>query len=412
MPKKSPLLAIILTVFIDLLGVGIIIPILVPLFKDSVHGILPLATSDATRNVLIGLIGAMFPLAQFFGAPLLGTYSDKHGRKKILLICLIGTLIGYVMFALGVVYKNLFLLFASRILDGFTGGNISVAMSAISDVSKDAKSKAKNFGLVGMAFGLGFIIGPFIGGKLSDPRILSWFTFATPFWAAAILCFINILILLLNFPETLAEKNVDKQASLLTGFFNLKIAFTNPNIRTIFIVSFLTTFGFTFYTNMIQIFFYQKYQFGQSEIGSFFGYIGIWIAITQGLITRYLVTRYSSHNILSYSLIILSISILVQIFPEKSWYIYLIAPFIAISNGLTNPNLTAIVSGMANSKEQGEILGVGQSVTALAMFLAPIIGGQVVNLHYSLPIVVSSASILGAWLVLRSLKAPSTVSRV
>ena len=144
---------------------------------------------------------ASYPLAQFFGAPILGALSDKHGRKKIILISLIGTFFGYLLFAYGIITKNVTLLFASRMLDGFTGGNISTIMSAIADVST-VKDKTKNFGMIGMAFGLGIILGPFIGGNLADPNNVSWFNHSTPFWFAALICLFNIALVVFNFKET------------------------------------------------------------------------------------------------------------------------------------------------------------------------------------------------------------------
>jgi len=111
---------------------------------------------------------------------------------------------GYILFALGIVYNNIYFLFIGRILDGFTGGNISIAQSAIADISTP-ETKSRNFGLIGMAFGLGFIIGPYIGGKLADPSIMAWFTYATPFWLYVILTLINILLVLWYFLETLVS---------------------------------------------------------------------------------------------------------------------------------------------------------------------------------------------------------------
>ena len=165
--NRASIIPIIFTVFLDLLGLGIIIPILPAVLLDPFGGILPWTCTYPVRIMLYGFLVASYPIAQFFGAPILGTLSDGHGRKKILLISLLGTLLGYIIFLIGILDQNVGLLFVGRLIDGFTGGNISVAQSAIADIS-DEKSKARNFGLIGMSFGLGFVIGPFIGGKLSD----------------------------------------------------------------------------------------------------------------------------------------------------------------------------------------------------------------------------------------------------
>ena len=171
--KKFSIGTIFFTVFLDLLGLGIIIPILPALLLDPINGILKVTYSFSTRTLIYGFLIAAYPIAQFFGAPILGALADQKGRKKLLLLSLVGTVGGYAIFILGILTSNLYLLFLGRIVDGFTGGNISIAQSAIADVSTP-ETKSRNFGLIGMAFGLGFIIGPYIGGKLSDSAIVSW----------------------------------------------------------------------------------------------------------------------------------------------------------------------------------------------------------------------------------------------
>jgi DHA1 family tetracycline resistance protein-like MFS transporter len=151
------------------------------------------SVSLATRTIILGLLIASFPIAQFFGAPILGALSDKHRRKRLLIISLARTFIGYILFGIDIVTHDIYLLFISRIIDGFTGGNITIAMSAISDVSSP-EEKVKRFGLVGMSFGLGIIIGPNIGGILADSHTLSWFIFATPIRFAAIHFILPVII--------------------------------------------------------------------------------------------------------------------------------------------------------------------------------------------------------------------------
>ncbi len=160
------LFLIFFTVFLNLLGVTIIIPVLGPLMLDSAEsGLLPQSFSFQEEAFILGLLKASYPLMQFMGSPVLGALSDRTGRKPILSYALLGSVVGYVIFAIGILQGNIWMLFGGRIIDGLTGGNIAVVYSAIADISNE-QSKTKNFGLVGMAFGLGFIIGPFIGGVL------------------------------------------------------------------------------------------------------------------------------------------------------------------------------------------------------------------------------------------------------
>lgn len=402
--ERKLLIPVFLTVFIDLLGATIVLPILAPLFLDFQHGIMPMVVEASTdiaavtreRTILFGLLIASFPLAQFFGAPLLGTWADRVGRKKVLSISLLGTLIGYILFALGIHYKLVWLLFFARILDGFTGGNISIAFSAISDVSTP-ESKTRNFGLIGMAFGLGFIIGPYIGGKLADPSVVSWFNFETPFWFAALLCMINMLLVLRYFSETLKQPG-HKQMNFMEGMQNIMKAAARPNLRHMFTVVFLWAFGFSLFTQFLQVFLIQKFNYKQGDIGDYFGYVGLWIAFTQGFITRFLSRRMAPSRAASIFLFTLGIALVLLLIPDRAYYLYFLSPFVAMSQGILGPNIQTLVSNTAGANEQGEILGINQSVQSLAQAIPPIVAGFVVSIDRNLPILMASGFTLAAWL--------------
>jgi len=395
--KKFSIGTIFFTVFLDLLGLGIIIPILPALLLDPIGGILPITYSFSARTLIYGFLIASYPLAQFFGAPILGSLADQKGRKKILLLSLIGTVCGYAIFIIGILTSDVYLLFLGRIVDGFTGGNISIAQSAIADVSTE-ETKAKNFGLIGMAFGLGFIIGPYIGGKLSDSSIVSWFSYATPFFLTIILAAINVVLVFVNFPETLVTKKASK-INVLTGFINIKKAFSFKDLRVMFLVVFLLTIGFNFFTQFFQVFLYKKFEFTQSQVGDFFAYMGIWIAIAQGAVLRPLSKKFKPAKIMRYSVILLAISFPFLLIPQDRIWLYLIVPFIAIFQGLNQPNGTAIISNLVDREKQGEILGINQSISSLAQAVPPIIAGFVTAVNINLPTWFAAAATLIAWLI-------------
>ena len=398
--KKFSIGTIFFTVFLDLLGLGIIIPILPALLLDPVNGILKVTYSFSTRTLIYGFLIASYPLAQFFGAPILGSLADQKGRKKLLLLSLVGTVGGYAVFILGILTSNLYLLFLGRIIDGFTGGNISIAQSAIADVSTD-ETKSRNFGLIGMAFGLGFIIGPYIGGKLSDSSVVSWFSYATPFYLTILLAIINVVLVFLNFPETLVIKRAVK-VNLFTGFTNIKKAFTFKDLRVMFLVVFLLTVGFNFFTQFFQVFLYGKFKFTQSQVGDFFAYMGLWIAIAQGAVLRPLSKKFKPAKILSYSIVLLAISFPFLLIPNQRVWLYLIVPFIAIFQGLNQPNGTAIISNLVDRDKQGEILGINQSISSLAQALPPIIAGFVTAVNINLPTWFAAGSTLLAWIIFKA----------
>lgn len=399
--KNSSILTVFFTVFIDLLGLGIVIPILPALIINPTANLLPFDTAFSQRTIIYGFLIASYPIMQFFGAPLLGALADRFGRKKILSISLFGTWIGYLLFIIGILTQDIYLLFIGRSIDGFTGGNISIAQSAISDISTP-ENKSRNFGLIGMAFGLGFVIGPYIGGKLSDPSVVSWFSFETPFYLALLLTTINILLVFKMFPETLKERSNSK-IDLLAGFKNLRKAALHPQMRSIFIIVFLLTIGFNFFTQFFQVFLISKFSFTQSQIGDLFAYMGLWIAIAQGAFLRPLSKKFNAQTILSFSIILLAITFPLLLLPDKAIWIYVIIPFIAIFQGLTQPNTTAIVSGLSDAKSQGEILGMNQSVASLAQAIPPIMAGFLTAVNVNLPTLFAAGSTLLAWLVFKFL---------
>ncbi|MBT4384396.1 MFS transporter [Candidatus Peregrinibacteria bacterium] len=395
--KKTGLSILFFVVFLDLLGVGIAIPVLAPLFLES-NVIIPAAWSESMRTISLGVLIGAYPLAQFIGAPILGNLSDRYGRKPVLKFSLFGTLIGYLLFALGIITNQLWLLFFSRILDGFTGGNIAVANSAIADLSPTDKDKAKNFGLIGAAFGVGFVIGPFIGGIFSDSSVISWFSPALPFFIMAFLGALNLILLELEFKETLKESKKTK-ISLLSGFENIKKAFKYKKLRIMFLVTFLHALGFTFFTHFFPVYLIQKYAFSNSELGLFYGYIGIWIALGHGVIARVAANYFKSETTLRFAPFLLSLSLVLLVVPEHVGWLFFSQALVASFEGLTFPNVTTVISKLSSPEKQGEVLGITQSLRALAEGITPIISGFIVIAGPSVPTLTAAAIIFVAWLV-------------
>ncbi len=327
------------------------------------------------------------------------------------------------MFAIGILLKSIPLLFIARSFAGLTGGNVSVAQAAIADITKP-ENRARNFGLIGAAFGLGFILGPYIGGKLSAPNEAliqignlhllttpSWFTTATPFWFAAGLSFLNVLFVLFFLPETLQHPNTDLKLSPLQALVNIAKAYSIPGIRTLYTTNFLFQAGFTFFTTFTSVFLIDRFSFTQGNIGDFFSYIGIWVAFTQIVITRQISSRLSSSAILRFSIIASGIFVLMYFLPKIWWQLLLITPFFAIANGLTQANMTGLISSSADRSVQGEVLGINSSVQALAQTIPPILSGYIAaKLTPETPILVSGVVIIIAGLFYNILYRPTKVT--
>lgn len=397
MSNRALFLPIFLTIFIDMLGVGIIIPVLPALFFDADSLIFAAEAGESRRAMYYGLLLASYPFMQFFGAPILGALSDRYGRKPMLQLSLAGTCLGYVLFGTAILTGHLGLLFFSRMLPGFTGGNIAIVYSAIADVSEEG-ARARNFGLVGMAFGLGFILGPTLGGILADPSVLSWFTPSTPFWFTAALTLVNILLVQFFFRETLVERGAGR-IHLFRGMINIVTTFRAPHLRVIFSVVLLQALGFTFFTQFFSVLLIGKIGAGMKEIGFLFGYVGLWLVFTQGVIVRRLSIRMGSARVLQYSMPLLGMAIAALLLPDALWMFYFINPLVAIFHGITSPNLTAVVSGQAAREQQGEMLGINQSMISVGQMLPAVMGGWLAARDVQWPIMAASVFIFAAWLL-------------
>ncbi len=407
--KNKTLVIIFCTVFIDLLGIGILIPVIPQLFANplSEFFMLPAGVSLNTGFLMLGFLVAVYPIGQFFATPILGQLSDRYGRKKILALSLLGTSLSYIVFAYAIITKNIPLLFVSRFFDGLTGGNISVAQAMISDVSTP-HMRARNFGMLGAAFGLGFIFGPYIGGKLSDPSVVSWFTASTPFFFAGILAFLNMLSVYFLVPETNFNRRLDK-ITWIKSLNNIRRAYEMKGVNIIFLTNFLFFAGFTFFTTFFGVFLIKKFNFTQGNIGDFFAYVGIWGAFTQAVLVRFF-AKMSQKKIIQNTIVCSGVLVLAYFLPQYSWQLLFIPPFFSLCNGLTMANLNSLLSRSAPPDRQGEILGINASVQALAQSIPAILSGFIAaNLSSNTPLVVSSVIIVIAGITFWKLyKAPDT----
>lgn len=387
--QKKILWILFLTIFLDMLGLGILIPVFPMLVvPNSAFRIIPPTWTSGDGYEMLGWLMAAFPLFQFIFTPILGQLSDKYGRRKILIISIIGTVFSYVLFAVGIACKNLPLLFIARIIDGASGGNIAIGQAIIGDISP-ALNRAKNFGLIGMALGLGFVSGPFFGGKLSDPNLVSWFNATTPFWFAAIMGVINIFLVVTLLPETLTIKST-RRLDITRPFHNIKKAFSIPGISSVITPIFLFNSGFAFFTTFFGVVLAEKFGFNQSGIGNFFAYTGIMIILGQGLVVRKLSGKVADYKVLYYSLIITGIPIVINYFIPSSHtiWLYYLPPFIALGASLTRAFSTALLTDIAPSNIRGEIMGINASAFALSQVLPSILAGYLAVATATLPILI------------------------
>lgn len=378
-----------------MVGIGILIPVIPQLLGEPNSPYYLLAPSQADLGfLLLGLLAASYPVAMFFASPILGTLSDKYGRKPVLVVSLLGTAVSYFIFAFAIVARNIPFLFISRIIDGATGGNISVAQAAIADLSAP-EDRAKNYGLMGAAFGAGFIFGPFLGGVLSSPSVLPFFSASTPFFFSGMLALINTLSIHYFFRESIKEKHLDRKIHFLASLENIAKAKKFHNIRYLFLVSFLANAGFAFFTSFFNVYLTTKFDLSPAQIGNFFAYVGVWIIITQSLIVRKISSRYSETELLGPAFIASGIGTLLYLVPDVAWYLIFIVPLASIPNGIQFANFTSLLTKKTEEKVRGEVLGINTSISSAGQAIPPIFAGAIAALTAAYVPIILAALIIG-----------------
>lgn len=384
--------------FIDFIGIGLVYPMFSSMLYSDNCLFLSDTTSEAMRGTCLGILLAMMPITQFFSAPLLGILSDQYGRKKVLIPSLAVGFFGYLIAIIAVIQGNLFLLILSRVGVGIAGGTTAVVNAAIADISTN-EDKAKNFGLLNMAMGLGFTLGPLIGGISSEMSLGFIQGYSVAFLGAAILIFINLFLVIFFFEESYTPKTRTK-LSILQGIDNIKKALISQELRFLFGCVFFACVGWSFYWEFIPVVWIKDFGFDQKAVGYNFAYGALFYAISCGILIRPIVNRFSNYHVLFWGLIGCSISIGMLLIHADPIGLWVYIPLQQFCIALFWPTAAAAVSNSVNDEQQGETLGILQSVESLAFAISPLIAGPLLGISVSMPIIIGSGMILLAAVIL------------
>lgn len=370
-------------IFIDAIGLGVIYPVLAPIFLNDKLGDLP-SNAYYMQNILYGLALTIFPLCMFLGAPILGELSDKYGRKPILLASLIGSALGFFISGLGIKTANLELIFIGRSIDGFTAGAVPIAQAVIADLSTE-QNLQRRMGLVGFANAIGFAIGPAIGGFFSNNLIVTWFGLATPFIIAGLLATFNVILMLKAFKESSKGKR-EAAINIATGFINIKESFANNNIRVLSLAFSLFILGYFGFFNYMSVFFDKVYNASGERIGDVITFFAICFAVSLLILLPKASKRFSTNTILMFSMGFQPIGLIIFTifkFDIVSWII--LAP-LAIAFSFAYVTYITLFSMRTDQAFQGRIMGVIASLTALAWAIGPMISAVLQKFGVMIPI--------------------------
>jgi len=358
MPK---LLVIFLTVLVDLIGFGIIIPLL-PFYAE-------LPEFSATP-LQIGLLMAIYSLGQFIFSPLWGSLSDRHGRRPILLFSIGMGALSLAGFAMA---KTLWMLFLARGLHGIFAANISTAQAYIADITPPDK-RAMGMGMIGAAFGLGFTVGPWIGGELST------YSYTLPIWVAAGLSAINFLLALAILPESLdLSKGKPERGPKPLDPKSINYVMTMPTVGITIGLMFMVTFSFSMMTSSFALYEERLYGLGPQEIGRLMGIIGLIGVFVQGFAIDKLTKRFGEEALIRLGVPLVGLGLLGFAFagPTETSIVFsplgAVCAFFAVVYGFTQPSMFSMISLRSPTEAQGLVMGINHSLSALARTIAPAI---------------------------------------
>ncbi|MFN7623221.1 MAG: MFS transporter [Acidobacteriota bacterium] len=361
--KDKRYIPIFIVVFVDLLGFSIILPLL-PYY----------ARNFEATPIEVGLLISSYSICQFIASPILGDLSDRFGRRSILIYSQIGSLIGFLLMGLALhLPQPLLWLFLARVIDGLSGGNLTVAQAYISDITKP-EERAKYYGMViGVSFGLGFLIGPMLGGFLSR------FGYDIPAYAAALFSFASMMATVFLLPES-HEKQTRESSGLIAYYTRALEYLRIVELRRLLFIFFFMSLPFSLYVTMYPLFTDLQLRLSAEQAGYFLGFAGFLGIIWQGGVIGPLVKRIGDHRALVLGLVFSALGMSMLSLVDVWWKLIGVAVVFSFGHGITRPPLTSILMTKAPPQRRGGVLGATTSIESFSRIIAPIMGGYIIQI--------------------------------
>jgi MFS family permease len=371
-----------LVVFIGFVGYSLMITVFTPLILADDGGLLPASSSISARTLVLGALLALYPLAQFVGAPILGALSDRFGRRPVLLTSLAASAACYGLIALALDAKSLPLLMLACLLAGLSEANIAIAQSAIADVSPPAQ-RSRLFGYVYLSSSLAYVVGPLVGGKLADPELVFWFDFSTPYWAVALLLLGTLALTAARFRET--------------------HAFAPGRLRPLFLgnfVLYLAIFGFF---RVYPIYLVDHFGMGISRESEFIAWVAVPIVVANLGLVAFLSRRLDPRRLTVRFGLALAVALAAVVVPHPEGALWLTLAACALALAVCLPSMASMISQAVGADEQGSALGSNQSLQVGAEGISGLAGGGLAAISTSLPLPAMGAlALIGSGLLMRA----------
>lgn len=376
---------IFITVLIDIIGMGVIVPVL-PFYVESF----------GVSSFVVTALFAVFAFCSFFSAPLLGALSDRIGRRPVIIVSIASTAIGWFVFGSA---KTVWVLFLGRIIDGMAAGNFPVAQSYLVDIARNDKERSANIGLIGAAFGIGFIVGPMLGG------ILATYGHALPFYFVGVLATLNVIGAYFYLPETNKHATHEGRKKLSLNPFRPIIAAINDKpLRSRYIIWLLFGIATSIQTSLFALYLNDVFGFKAAAVGYMLAVMGIIIALNQGmLLKKFWLSNFKESWLEVWTFPVFAIGYL--LFASQNLFFFMLGLIpVVIGQSLLRVVISSRVAGIAGHKHRGEAMGVMSSVISIAMIIGPIAGGLLYGYAHSGPFILASLMLLIAFFVIKSEK--------